>query len=63
MVGDFKPFKGAMAKLSPNAKGIERIDADGTTSVDALELAITRGTKHTGGKQVNKAYEVYLGLY
>ncbi|VUZ25520.1 Uncharacterised protein [uncultured Comamonas sp.] len=63
MVGDFKPFKGAMAKLSPNAKGIERIDADGSTAVDALELAITRGTKHTGGKQVNKAYEVYLGLY
>lgn len=63
MVGDFKPFKGAMAKLSPHAKGIERIDAEGATSVDALELAITRGTRHTGGKQVNKAYEVYLGLY
>ncbi|MCB2002250.1 MAG: DEAD/DEAH box helicase family protein, partial [Rhodoferax sp.] len=24
MVNDFRPFKGAMAKLSPNAKGVER---------------------------------------
>ena len=63
MVGDFKPFKGGMAKLSPNAKGIERMDASGAQSADALELAITKGSKSTGGKQVNKAYEVYLGLY
>ena len=27
MVNDFRPFKGAMAKLSPNAKGVERLDA------------------------------------
>jgi type I restriction enzyme R subunit len=27
MVNDFRPFKGAMAKLSPNAKGVERVDA------------------------------------
>ncbi|WP_218239614.1 EcoAI/FtnUII family type I restriction enzme subunit R [Comamonas fluminis] len=63
MVGDFKPFKGAMAKLSPHAKGIERVDADGTTTVEELELALTKGKKLTGGKQVNKSYEVYLGLY
>jgi type I restriction enzyme R subunit len=63
MVGDFKPFKGGMAKLSPHAKGIERIDASDAQSADALELAITKGSKSTGGKQVNKAYEVYLGLY
>ncbi|WP_182283248.1 EcoAI/FtnUII family type I restriction enzme subunit R [Comamonas testosteroni] len=63
MVGDFKPFKGGMAKLSPNAKGIERVDANGVTTVDELELAVTKGKKSTGGKQVNKAYEVYLGLY
>lgn len=63
MVGDFKHFKGAMAKLSPNAKGIERVDLDDTNSADELELAITKGSKATGGKQVNKAYEVYLGLY
>ncbi|WP_312835017.1 EcoAI/FtnUII family type I restriction enzme subunit R [Comamonas sp.] len=63
MVGDFKPFKGGMAKLSPNAKGIERVDANGATTVDELELAITQGKKQGNGKQVNKAYEVYLGLY
>ncbi|GAO73549.1 EcoAI/FtnUII family type I restriction enzme subunit R [Comamonas sp. E6] len=63
MVGDFKPFKGAMAKLSPHAKGIERVEADGTTTVEELELALTKGKKLTGGKQVNKSYEVYLGLY
>ncbi len=67
MVGDFKPFKGAMAKLSPHAKGIERVDASGATTVEMLELAITQdtpqGKKSTSGKQVNKSYEVYLGLY
>lgn len=63
MVGDFKPFKGAMAKLSPNAKGIERVDVGGSQTVEALTLAISKGKKQTGGKQVNKAYEVYLGLY
>ncbi|MDL5036729.1 DEAD/DEAH box helicase family protein [Comamonas sp. Y6] len=63
MVGDFKPFKGGMAKLSPNAKGIERVDAQGVKTVEELELAVTKGKKSTGGKQVNKAYEVYLGLY
>lgn len=62
MVGDFKPFKGGMAKLSPHAKGIERVEADGSKTVEELELAITRGKK-ASGKQVNKAYEVYLGLY
>lgn len=62
MVGDFKPFKGGMAKLSPHAKGIERVEVDGSKTVDELELAITRGKK-ASGKQVNKAYEVYLGLY
>ncbi len=62
MVGDFKPFKGGMAKLSPHAKGIERVQVDGSKTVDELELAITRGKK-ASGKQVNKAYEVYLGLY
>jgi type I restriction enzyme R subunit len=29
MVNDFRPFKGAMAKLSPNAKGIERVNEQG----------------------------------
>lgn len=62
MVGDFKPFKGAMAKLSPHAKGIERVEVDGSKTVEELELALTGGKK-ASGKQVNKAYEVYLGLY
>jgi len=30
MVNDFRPFKGAMAKLSPNGKGVERVNAQGT---------------------------------
>lgn len=62
MVGDFKPFKGAMAKLSPHAKGIERVEVDGSKTVEELELALIGGKK-ASGKQVNKAYEVYLGLY
>lgn len=53
MVGDFRPFGPAMAKLSPNAAGMER---DGKP-VD-LTLAIQKKSK-----KVNKAYEIYLGLY
>jgi type I restriction enzyme R subunit len=33
MVNDFRPFKGAMAKLSPHAKGVEVIDSQGRTTV------------------------------
>lgn len=62
MVGDFKPFKGSMAKLSPHAKGIERVEVDGSKTVEEMTLAITRGKK-TSGKRVDKAFEVYLGLY
>jgi type I restriction enzyme, R subunit len=58
MVNDFRPFKGAMAKLSPNAKGIERIDAAGKTVIDELDLAVNKTTK-----QVDKSYEIYLSLY
>ncbi len=50
MVNDFRPFKGAMAKLSPNAKGVER--------VDEVELAVNKSTK-----RVDKSYEIYLSLY
>src|SRR6202046_5162956 len=53
MVNDFRPFGGKMAKLSTNAKTIER--QDGTT-VD-LRLALDRK------RQIDKAFEVYLGLY
>ncbi len=58
MVNDFRPFKGAMAKLSPHAKGVEVVDALGKTSVEEVDLAIHKTTK-----QVNKAYEIYLSLY
>lgn len=58
MVNDFRAFKGAMAKLSPHAKGIERVDAQGRTSIEELDLAVSKTTK-----QVNKNYEIYLSLY
>ncbi len=58
MVNDFRPFKGAMAKLSPHAKGVEVVDGQGKTSVEDVDLAINRATK-----QVNKSYEIYLSLY
>ena len=53
MVNDFRPFGGVMAKLSTNAKTIER--QDGST-VD-LTLALDRK------RRIDTAYEVYLGLY
>lgn len=58
MVNDFRPFKGAMAKLSPNAKGVERVDAQGTVTVEDVELAVNKTTK-----LVDKSYEIYLSLY
>jgi type I restriction enzyme, R subunit len=53
MVNDFRPFAGAMAKLSTSAKTIER--HDGTTE----DLALALGAK----RRIDTAYEVYLGLY
>ncbi len=53
MVNDFRPFGGVMAKLSVNAKTIEK--ADGTF----IDLVTAVDDK----RQINKAYEVYLGLY
>ena len=52
MVNDFRPFGAAMAKLSTNAKTIERRDGS-TEELTAL------------GKQrrIDTAYEIYLGLY
>ena len=59
MVNDFRPFKGAMAKLSPNAKGVERVDAQsGSVTIEDVALAVNRTTK-----QVDKSYEIYLSLY
>lgn len=53
MVNDFRPFGAAMAKLSTNAKTIER--PDGST----VELATAIDKK----RRVDTAYEIYLGLY
>jgi type I restriction enzyme R subunit len=53
MVNDFRPFGAAMAKLSTQAKTIERADG---TQVD-LPLALDRK------RRIDPAYEIYLGLY
>jgi len=53
MVNDFRPFGGAMAKLSTNAKTIERPDG----GTEELTLAVDRT------RRIDTAYEVYLGLY
>jgi type I restriction enzyme R subunit len=61
MVNDFRPFGGAMAKLSVNAKTIERADG----SQIELTLAMDRHIDNDGNnkRRINTAYEVYLGLY
>ena len=53
MVNDFRPFGPAMAKLSTNAKTIERADG----SSEDLSAAINRK------RRVDTAYEIYLSLY
>lgn len=53
MVNDFRPFGPAMAKLSANAKTIERDDGS------KIELPTALDKK----RRVDTAYEVYLGLY
>lgn len=59
MVNDFKPFKGKMAKLSPNRKGVERVDAETAQRfIEDLDIAVNKTTK-----LVNKSYEIYLSLY
>ncbi len=53
MVNDFRPFGAAMAKLSTNARTIERQDG---ASVDPT-LALDRK------RRIDTAFEIYLGLY
>ena len=53
MVNDFRPFGPAMAKLSANAKTIEREDGS------SIDLTIAMDKK----RRVDTAYEIYLGLY
>ena len=57
MVNDFRPFGTAMAKLSANAKTIER--ADGTT----LDLTLAMDNGLDKKRRVDASYEIYLGLY
>ena len=53
MVNDFRPFGAAMAKLSTNAKTIERWDG----SSEDLATAINKN------RRIDTAYEIYLSLY
>ncbi|MGX1318507.1 type I restriction enzyme R subunit [Bradyrhizobium sp. USDA 377] len=53
MVNDFRPFGPAMAKLSTNAKTIEK--QDGTK--EDLTLALDKK------RRIDTAFEIYLGLY
>ena len=53
MVNDFRPFGGVMAKLSVNAKTIEKPDGTVTDMATAIDAK----------RQINKSYEIYLGLY
>ncbi len=63
MVNDFKPFKGAMAKLSPNQKGIELVNpASGQPDIEKLDLAIAPA-RAGREKKIDKSYEIYLSLY
>jgi type I restriction enzyme R subunit len=53
MVNDFRPFGSAMAKLSTEAKTIERSNG----SFENITIAIDRH------RRIDSAYEIYLGLY
>jgi type I restriction enzyme R subunit len=53
MVNDFRPFGGVMAKLSVRSNTIEKSDGTITGLTTAIDAA----------RQINKSYEVYLGLY
>jgi type I restriction enzyme R subunit len=53
IVNDFRPFGGVMAKLSVRANTIERSDGTVTDLTTAIDTT----------RQINKSYEVYLGLY
>jgi type I restriction enzyme R subunit len=53
MVNDFRPFGPAMAKLSTNAKTIERQDGS------KVDLTLALDNK----RRIDTAFEIYLGLY
>jgi type I restriction enzyme R subunit len=58
MVNDFRPFGGAMAKLSTRSKTIERDDG---STVD-LPLGVSKDST-TKKRLIDTSYEIYLGLY
>ncbi|MBI1233047.1 MAG: DEAD/DEAH box helicase [Alphaproteobacteria bacterium] len=53
MVNDFRPFAGAMAKLSTKSKTIERDDGEAVSLTTAVDSA----------RRIDTSYEIYLGLY
>ena len=53
MVNDFRPFGSTMAKLSTDAKTIERSDGTETTVPTAVDKK----------RRIDTSYEIYLGLY
>ena len=53
MVNDFRPFRGAMAKLSKHAGTIERDDGSEIDKTRAIDRR----------RRVDTAFEFYLGLY
>jgi type I restriction enzyme, R subunit len=53
MVNDFRPFGGVMAKLSVRSNTIEKSEDTVIVLTTAIDPA----------RQINKSYEVYLGLY
>jgi type I restriction enzyme R subunit len=53
MTNDFRPFEGAMAKLSTSSNTIEKADG----SLEELSLALDRQ------RRIDPSYEIYLGLY
>ncbi len=52
VVNDFRPFGAAMAKLSTNAKTIERDDGSEIEITTALDKK----------RRIDTAFEIYLGL-
>jgi type I restriction enzyme R subunit len=53
MVNDFRPFKGAMAKLSTGSKTIEAEGGSTATIATAIDKK----------RRIDSSYEIYLGLY
>lgn len=58
MVNDFRPFGGAMAKLSTKNKVIERPDGSEVN----LPIAVSKDAK-SKKRLIDTSYEIYLGLY